>query len=251
LDAALILIPAIDLKDGLCVRLAQGNFEQVTVYSRDPVEMAGKWHGKGAQRLHVIDLDGSKSGSPRNRQVIEEIVKQVDIPIELGGGIRDMATLDFYIGIGVQWVVLGTSAIRDEAFVKTACRNHPGRIILGLDARNGRVAVDGWTSETSLTAIEVAHRYQDQGIAAIVYTDISRDGMETGVNIEATKDLASAIHIPVIASGGISDIEDIINVMGAEAFGVIGVIIGMALYSGRLSFEEAMAQTLAPLHKGF
>jgi len=238
-----IVIPAIDLKDGLCVRLAQGDFQQVTVYSRDPVKVARKWHEKGARRLHVVDLDGSLAGSPRNRQVIEEMARQVAIPMELGGGIRDMATVDHYLEAGLGWVVLGTAAIRDEAFVKLACRTHPGRIILGIDARDASVAVNGWTQETSLTAVDVARRYEDYGPAAVIYTDINRDGMQTGVNIEATKELATAIHIPVIASGGVSSMEDIEQVKRIEEYGVIGVIVGRAFYTGALSFEETMAFT--------
>jgi phosphoribosylformimino-5-aminoimidazole carboxamide ribotide isomerase len=238
-----IVIPAIDLKDGKCVRLAQGDFQRITVYSEDPVEIAERWRTQGAQRIHVVDLDGSLAGSPRNRAVILEMVKAIPIPVEVGGGIRDMNTVEYYIRHGVQWVILGTAALKNEAFVRDACRQFSGRIIIGIDARDGMVAVQGWTEKTSESAADIARRYEDHEPAAIVYTDIRRDGMETGVNIEATRSLAEALSIPVIASGGVAGLGDIEQVMNLEPAGVMGVIVGKALYTGGLSLVAAIDRT--------
>jgi phosphoribosylformimino-5-aminoimidazole carboxamide ribotide isomerase len=235
-----IVIPAIDLKDGRCVRLAQGDFQRVTVYSEDPVKIAEQWRSQGAQRIHVVDLDGSLAGSPRNMAVILEMVKTVPIPIEIGGGIRDIKTVEFYIQNGVQWVILGTAALKNQAFVKDACRHFSGRIIVGIDARNGLVAVQGWTEKTSESAADTAKRYEDYGLAAIVYTDIQRDGMESGVNLDATRVLAEAVNIPVIASGGVAGIQDIEQALILEPMGVIGIIVGKALYTGGLSLRTAI-----------
>jgi phosphoribosylformimino-5-aminoimidazole carboxamide ribotide isomerase len=243
LECVVIVIPAIDLKDGKCVRLAQGDFQRVTVYSEDPVEIAERWRTQGAQRIHVVDLDGSLAGSPRNRAVIVEMVKAMPIPVELGGGIRDMYTVEYYIRHGVQWVILGTAALKNEAFVQDACRQFSGRIIIGIDARDGRVAVQGWTEETSETAADIARRYEDYEPAAIVYTDIQRDGMTSGVNIEATRILAEAVNIPIIASGGVAGMSDIEQVLKLETAGVMGVIVGKALYTGGLSLEAAIDRT--------
>jgi len=236
-----IIIPAIDLKDGRCVRLAQGDFSRVTVYSDDPVGVARKWQENGAERIHVVDLDGSLIGSPQNTDVIRSIVAEVGLPIEVGGGIRDMKTIEAYIGMGVNWVILGTMALRDKGFVREACGAYKGEIILGIDAFDGKVAIQGWTEQTSESAIDIAKGYEGYGLAAIVYTDIKRDGMETGVNMEATRELARSIDIPVIASGGVSSIEDISRLREIEKFGVIGVIIGRALYSGAVSLKEAIS----------
>jgi phosphoribosylformimino-5-aminoimidazole carboxamide ribotide isomerase len=236
-----IIIPAIDLKDGRCVRLEQGDFSRVTVYSDDPVGIAKKWQENGAERIHVVDLDGSLCGSPRNTDVIRGIVAEVGLPIEVGGGIRDMKTIEAYIGMGVNWVILGTMALRDKGFVREACGAYKGEIILGIDANDGKVAIQGWTEQTSESAIAIAKGYEGYGLAAIVYTDIKRDGMETGVNMEATRELARSVDIPVIASGGVSSIEDIRRLREIEKFGVIGVIIGRALYSGAVSLEEAIS----------
>jgi phosphoribosylformimino-5-aminoimidazole carboxamide ribotide isomerase len=243
LERIVIVIPAIDLKDGRCVRLAQGDFRRATVYSEDPVEIAGQWQAQGAQRIHIVDLDGSVAGSPRNRAMILKIVKAVTIPVELGGGIRDMETVEFYIEQGVRWVILGTAALKHEAFVREACRQFSGCIIVGIDARNGLVAVQGWTEKTSEPAADIARRYEDDGLAAIVYTDIQRDGMETGVNIEATRMLAEAVSIPVIASGGVAGIGDIEQVLALEPAGVMGVIVGKALYTGGLNLQAAIDRT--------
>ena len=237
------VIPAIDLKDGQCVRLAQGDFRRVTVYSNNPVEIAKMWQAHSATRIHVVDLDGSLAGSPRNKEVIQRIVKEVEVPIQVGGGIRDMNTIDAYITIGVHWVILGTMALKNERFVKEACDAFQGKIILGIDAKDGKVAVQGWTEQTSEAVIDIARRYEGYDVDAIVYTDIKRDGMETGPNVEATKNLAQSVSIPVIASGGVSSIRDIQRILEVEKFGVTGVIIGKALYSGAVSLNEAISLT--------
>ncbi|MDD5711152.1 MAG: 1-(5-phosphoribosyl)-5-[(5-phosphoribosylamino)methylideneamino]imidazole-4-carboxamide isomerase [Smithellaceae bacterium] len=239
----MLIIPAIDLKEGKCVRLAQGDFQRVNVYSDSPADVAARWEQQGARRIHVVDLDGSLHGAPKNRVAIEEIVRRVTVPVELGGGIRDMATIEAYLEMGVHYAILGTAALRDEALVKEACRRHEGRIIIGIDAREGRVAVQGWTELGSSSALEIAKLYEDDRPAAIVYTDIKRDGMEQGVNIEQTKSLAEAISIPVIASGGVSTLGDIDRLLEIEGAGVVGVIIGKALYTGALSLPEVLART--------
>jgi phosphoribosylformimino-5-aminoimidazole carboxamide ribotide isomerase len=235
-----IIIPAIDVKDGRCVRLAQGDFRRVTVYAEDPVEIAKKWQESGAERIHVVDLDGSLAGSPQNNDIVQKIVEETNVPIQVGGGIRDIKTIETYIGIGAQWVILGTMALRDMRFVREACDAYRGRIILGIDANDGKVAVQGWTEQTSESAIDIARRYEGYGLAAIVYTDIKRDGMETGVNIEATRNLAQLVQIPVIASGGVSSMQDIERLREEEKYGITGVIIGKALYSGAISLKEAI-----------
>jgi phosphoribosylformimino-5-aminoimidazole carboxamide ribotide isomerase len=236
----LIIIPAIDVKDGQCVRLAQGDFRRVTVYSDNPVEIAKMWQAHGATRIHVVDLDGSLAGSPRNREVIRKIVEGVKVPVQVGGGIRDMHTIDAYLAIGVRWVIIGTMVLKNETFVKEACDRFRGNIILGIDANDGKVAVQGWTEQTSETVIDIARRFEGYGVDAIVYTDIKRDGMETGPNVEATKTLAQSVNIPVIASGGVSSVQDIRRILDVEMFGVTGVIIGKALYSGAVSLREAI-----------
>jgi len=236
-----IVIPAIDLHDGKCVRLLQGDFNRVTVYSEDPLEMARNWQKQGAKRLHIVDLDGSLEGVPKNREIIIAIARELSIPVEVGGGIRDMKTIDGYLRGGVQWVILGTVAIRDNQLMRDACETYRGHIILGLDAKDGQVAVQGWTERTALSVRDVVDRFRDYGLAAVVYTDIARDGMQTGVNVEATKRLAQMTEIPVIASGGVSDIRDIEKLVEIEQDGVIGVIAGKALYAGTLSLKEAIA----------
>lgn len=239
----MVIIPAIDLKDGKCVRLLQGDFDRVTVYSDNPVETARLWREKGAERLHLVDLDGSVAGSPRNVEIINQIVKDVGIPIEIGGGIRDLPTIKRYLDMGVQWVILGTAALKDRPFVCQACNSFPGHVILGIDASNGRVAVEGWTEQSAVTALELAKSYENHGISAIIYTDISRDGMQTGVNVEATRSLAEAINIPVIASGGVAALEDIRKLLLFEKSGIEGVIVGKALYTGAIALEEAISLT--------
>ena len=239
----MIIIPAIDIRGGRCVRLLQGDFRRETVYSGDPVEVARRWAAKGAERIHVVDLDGSREGRPVNADVIRRILSAVNVPIELGGGIRESGTVDFYLGMGVRWVILGTAALKNRDFVVEACRRHPGRVILGIDAREGKVAVEGWTEATGADALEVARQYEGLGLAALVYTDIGRDGMESGVNVPATERLARRIGIPVIASGGVAGIGDIDRLLAAACPGILGVITGKALYTGALDLEEAIART--------
>lgn len=239
----MIVIPAIDIRGGRCVRLLQGDFQRETVYSGDPVDVARRWAAKGAERIHVVDLDGSREGRPINDAVIRRILSAVDVPIEVGGGIRESATVDFYLGMGVRWVILGTAALKNRDFVVEACRRHPGRVILGIDAREGKVAVEGWTEATGADVLEVARQYEGIGLAALVYTDISRDGMESGVNVAATERLARQVAIPVIASGGVAGIGDIDRLMAAACPGILGVITGKALYTGALDLEQAIART--------
>jgi phosphoribosylformimino-5-aminoimidazole carboxamide ribotide isomerase len=236
----MLIIPAIDLKGGRCVRLAQGDFTRVTVYGDHPAEVARQWQEQGAERIHLVDLDGSLAGSPRNRSAVADVVREVSVPVELGGGIRDMTTIETYIDMGVRWVILGTAAVRNEAFASEACRAFPDRVILGIDASAGQVAVQGWTEQTTVSAVDLAARFDAYDVAAIVYTDIKRDGMETGVNLEATEALARAVRPPVIASGGVSGIRDIERLLAAEASGVMGVVVGRALYTGALSLKEAI-----------
>jgi len=235
-----LIIPAIDLKNGQCVRLAQGDFNRVTIYGDHPADVARQWQEQGAKRIHMVDLDGSLAGSPKNRAAVEDIIGEVSIPVELGGGIRDMATVEAYMGIGVRWVILGTAAIRNEAFAREACQTFPGRIILGIDASDGQAAVQGWTEQTAVSAVDLAKQFEAYDVAAIVYTDIKRDGMETGVNIEATEALARSVRTPVIASGGVSGIRDIERLLEIESSGVMGVIVGRSLYTGALSLKEAI-----------
>ncbi len=236
----MIIIPAIDLKGGKCVRLLQGDFDKATVYSSDPVETARKWQSQGAQRIHIVDLDGSLAGAPRNGELVKNIARAVSVPIEVGGGIRNLETAENYLTAGVRWVILGTAALKDRHFVEKTCALYPERVILGIDARGGRVAIEGWTEETGSTAIEFAKGFEGTGIDSIVYTDISRDGMETGVNLEATRALAEAVNIPVIASGGVSSLKDIIDLKRIEKSGISGVIVGKALYTGGLQLKDAI-----------
>lgn len=237
----MIVIPAIDLKDGRCVRLAQGDFARTTVYGDDPVVMASLWKERGAKRLHLVDLDGSLAGLPRHEGVIRRIVAETGLPVQVGGGIRTMETAEAYLECGVRWVILGTAAQSDPAFVREVCKAFPGQVILGIDAADGHVAVRGWTEKTKETAAALALRFVDDRPAALVYTDIARDGMETGVNVEATGALAKAVGIPVIASGGVAGIRDIERLLPLETQGVVGVIAGKALYTGALSLAEAIA----------
>ena len=212
----MVIIPAIDIKDGKCVRLAQGDFDRVTTYADNPVDMALTWMQKGAELIHVVDLDGSVAGLPRNANIILEIARKVDVPIQVGGGIRDMETIEFYLNNGVCSVILGTAALQNEEIVRDACQTFPEKIILGIDALEGKVAIRGWTQKTQLNAVDLARRYEKFNVKAIVYTDIKRDGMGTGVNIEATKELAKAVSIPVIASGGVATIADIENLLSIK-----------------------------------
>lgn len=237
----MIVIPAIDIRGGKCVRLLQGDFNRVTVYGDDPVMVAEKWRTGGAERIHVVDLDGSKDGNPVNRHIIEAIARAVDVPVQVGGGIRDMKTIEGYVAAGVSRVVLGTAALKDRDFVLSACRRFPGRIILGIDARGDRIAVEGWLEETGHSPVEVARSYEGYGLDALVYTDIGRDGMQTGVNRDSTELLARSVDIPVIASGGVSGIADIEGLLSVRDAGIMGVIVGKALYDGRIDLAEAIA----------
>ncbi len=236
----MLIIPAIDIKNGKCVRLKQGRMSDETIFSDKPEEMAKKWFDCGAERLHLVDLDGAVSGKPVNREIISRIVKSVPIPVELGGGVRDMVTLRAYFDLGLQYVILGTVAHKDPDFVKEACRLYPGQIILGIDARNNRIAVEGWTEEIDLTPAALAERFENDGLAAIIYTDINRDGMRTGCNVEATGALAGTTRVPVIASGGISEIDDVLRILPLAADGVMGLITGRALYDGSLDLAAAI-----------
>jgi phosphoribosylformimino-5-aminoimidazole carboxamide ribotide isomerase len=239
----MLLIPAIDLKDGHCVRLRQGRMEDVTVFSEDPIAMAAQWVEAGAQRLHLVDLNGAFAGKPVNAQVIRRIANAFpDLPIQVGGGIRDGDTVDAYLNAGVSFVIIGTKAVKEPHFVKTLCLEYAGHIIVGLDARNGKVAMDGWSKLSRHDVIDMARVLEGDGVEAIVYTDIGRDGMMQGVNVEATAAVARAISIPVIASGGISHLDDLRALCKVQEEGIMGAIIGRALYEGDI--DLAAAQTL-------
>lgn len=239
----MLIIPAIDIKDGKCVRLLQGRMDDETVYSDDPHAMALKWGRLGARLIHVIDLDGAFTKTPQNTESIRKILKTVNVPIQLGGGIRNEKTVHMYLEMGVKRVIIGTSAIKRPEFVKKVCKTYPDQIVVGIDARNGKVAIDGWTQTTPIEAIELAKEFEDCGVAAINFTDIHRDGMQSGPNLDATRQLAEAISIPVVASGGVSSIEDVKKLLPLEAVGVGGVIIGKALYSGKLDLKAALDLT--------
>ncbi len=242
----MLIIPAIDLKDGHCVRLKQGLMEESTVFSDDPAAMARYWVEQGGKRLHLVDLNGAFAGKPINEIAIKSIVKEVgggEIPIQLGGGIRDLNTIERYLDNGIDYVILGTAAVKNPSFLHEACFNFPGKIIVGLDAKDGKVAVDGWSRITGHDVIDLAKKYEDYGVNSIVYTDIGRDGMMTGVNVEATVALAQALTIPVIASGGLTNIEDVRNLCEMADEGIVGAITGRAIYEG--SIDLAAAQALA------
>jgi phosphoribosylformimino-5-aminoimidazole carboxamide ribotide isomerase len=236
----MLVIPAIDLKGGKCVRLKQGRMSEETLYSESPGRTALTWYEQGARRLHLVDLDGAVGGKPANSQAIREILESVPIPVELGGGIRNMVALEAYFELGVTWVILGTVAIKDPSFVEKACAFFPGRIILAIDAINNFVAVEGWTESTGLSAMDLARTFDGKGISAMVYTDIERDGMSTGPNLKAIEDFARNVEVPVIASGGISGMEDVKRIAALSDVGVIGMITGRALYEGTLDLKEAL-----------
>jgi phosphoribosylformimino-5-aminoimidazole carboxamide ribotide isomerase len=238
----MLIIPAIDLKDGHCVRLEQGRMDTATVFSTDPAEAAKQWTGKGARRLHVVDLNGAIAGKPRNEEAVKKIVGAVDsdVPIQLGGGIRDLETIERYLDDGVSYVVIGTAAVKNPGFLHEACDAFPGHIIVGLDAKDGKDATDGWSRLTKHDVIDLANRFQDYGVEAVIYTDIGRDGMMTGVNIEATVRLAQALTVPVIASGGLTDLDDIRKLCQVETEGITGCIAGRAIYEGKLDFAQAL-----------
>ena len=236
----MILFPAIDLKDGQCVHLEQGDMARATVFNLDPAAQASAFAAQGFEYLHVVDLDGAFAGKPMNVTAVERILETVGLCVQLGGGIRDMATIDGWLGKGVNRVIIGTAAVRDPALVKEAAKKYPKRVAVGLDARDGKVAVEGWAEQSELTVLDIARRFEDAGVAAIVYTDVARDGMLQGINWDATIALADAISIPVIASGGLASIDDIKVMTQPRARKLEGAIAGRALYDGRLDAKEAL-----------
>jgi len=239
----MLLIPAIDLKDGQCVRLKQGEMDSATVFSSNPAEMAGKWLASGARRLHLVDLNGAFAGKPVNEAAIKAIANEVgdEIPVQLGGGIRDLDTIERYLDDGITYIIIGSAAVKNPGFLHDACTAFPGHIIVGLDAKDGKVAVEGWSKVTHHDVIDLAQKFQDYGVEGVVYTDIGRDGMLSGVNIEATVKLAQALTIPVIASGGITNLDDVRKLCAVEGEGIMGAITGRAIYEGTLDFAAAQA----------
>ncbi|MDR7377308.1 phosphoribosylformimino-5-aminoimidazole carboxamide ribotide isomerase [Rhodoferax ferrireducens] len=237
----MLLIPAIDLKDGHCVRLKQGDMDQTTTFGEDPAAMARSWVDKGARRLHLVDLNGAFAGKPKNEMAIRKILKEVggEIDVQLGGGIRDLDTIERYLDAGLRYVIIGTAAVKNPGFLQDACTAFGGHIIVGLDAKDGKVATDGWSKLTGHEVVDLAKKFQDYGVESFIYTDIGRDGMLTGINIEATVKLAQALNTPVIASGGLSNITDIERLCEVEEEGIEGVICGRAIYTGDLDFASA------------
>ncbi|HZR01779.1 MAG TPA: 1-(5-phosphoribosyl)-5-[(5-phosphoribosylamino)methylideneamino]imidazole-4-carboxamide isomerase [Burkholderiales bacterium] len=237
----MLIIPAIDLKDGHCVRLKQGAMDQATVFSDDPAAMARHWIGKGARRLHLVDLNGAFAGKPRNEEAIKAIVAAVgdSVPVQLGGGIRDLDTVERYIDDGISYVIVGTAAVKTPGFLHDACYAFPGHVMVALDAKDGKVAVDGWSKLTGHDVIDLAKKFEDYGVEAVIYTDIGRDGMLTGLNMKATVQLAKALSVPVIASGGVTNLDDVKSLCAVEADGIVGAITGRAIYEGSLDFAEA------------
>ncbi|MGQ9685671.1 MAG: 1-(5-phosphoribosyl)-5-[(5-phosphoribosylamino)methylideneamino]imidazole-4-carboxamide isomerase [Thiobacillaceae bacterium] len=237
----MLIIPAIDLKDGQCVRLKQGEMASATVFSEDPAAMARRWMDAGARRLHLVDLNGAFAGKPVNEAAIKAVTDVVgdEIPVQLGGGIRDLDTIERYLDDGITYVIIGSAAVKNPGFLHDACNAFPGHIIVGLDAKDGRVAVEGWSKVTHHEVIDLARKFQDYGVEAVIYTDIGRDGMMSGVNVEATVRLAQALTIPVIASGGITNLDDVRRLCAVADEGIIGAITGRAIYEGSLDFAEA------------
>lgn len=236
----MLLLPAIDLKDGQCVRLRQGRMEDTTVFSNSPVDTATRWVEAGAKRLHLVDLNGAFDGVPVNNSAVEAIAKKFpELPIQIGGGIRDAKTVQAYLDAGVSYCIIGTKAVEDPEFVRALCVQFPARIIVGIDAKNGMVATDGWGKVSTVSAIDLAKQFEEAGVVAIIYTDIARDGMMTGVNIEATEELAKSINIPVIASGGVSNMNDIIELCKVESSGITGTILGRSIYEGTINLAQA------------
>jgi phosphoribosylformimino-5-aminoimidazole carboxamide ribotide isomerase len=248
--AAVILFPAIDLKEGRCVRLVQGDMEKATVFNDDPAAQAADFASQGFSWLHLVDLDGAFAGRPMNAVAVEDILAATTLPVQLGGGIRDLRTVEAWLARGVRRVIIGTAAVRDPAFVREAARRFPGQVAVGIDARDGRVAVEGWARLSEMSADELGRRFADAGVAAIVYTDIARDGVLKGLNIEGTLALAGAVPIPVIASGGLASIEDIHRLLEPDCAVLEGAISGRALYDGRLDPAEALALIRAAEEKG-
>ena len=240
----MLIIPAIDLKDGHCVRLKQGVMEDATVFSEDPAAMARHWLEQGARRLHLVDLNGAFAGKPKNESAVRSIIEAMgssDVPVQLGGGIRDLETIERYLDIGVTYIIIGTAAVKVPGFLHEACDAFPGHIMVGLDAKGGKVAVDGWSKLTGHDVADLAQRFEGYGVEAVIYTDIGRDGMLTGVNIPATVELASPLHVPVIASGGITNLDDVRALCAVQAEGITGAITGRAIYEGTLDFKAAQA----------
>jgi len=237
----MVIIPAIDLKDGKCVRLKQGVMKSATVFSDDPGDMARRWSEQGARRLHVIDLNGAAAGRPRNAQAIKAITTAMGdkIPIQLGGGIRDLDTIESYLDQGISYVIIGTAAVKTPGFLHDACTAFPGHVLVALDAKDGKVAVDGWSKMTGHDVFDLAKKFEDYGVEAVIYTDIGRDGMLSGVNIDATVALARQLMVPVIASGGITNLDDVKALCAVESEGIVGAITGRAVYQGTLNFAEA------------
>ena len=237
----MILFPAIDLKDGQCVRLKLGDMDEATVFNDDPADQAAQFEAQGFTYLHVVDLNGAFAGKPVNGAAVDAILARVKMPVQLGGGIRDLATIEMWLAKGIRRVILGTIAVRDPELVKAACRQFPGRVAVGIDAKGGKVAVEGWAETSELTAVDLARRFEDAGVSAIIYTDIERDGVLKGLNLPATADLARATSIPVIASGGLASIDDVRALMRPEYRLLEGAITGRALYDGRIDPREALA----------
>jgi phosphoribosylformimino-5-aminoimidazole carboxamide ribotide isomerase len=239
----MLIIPAIDLKDGRCVRLEQGDMATATVFSDDPGKTASHWVAQGARRLHVVDLNGAFAGKPRNEEAIKAILAAVnpDIPVQVGGGIRDLETIERYLDDGVSYVIIGTAAVKNPGFLHEACDAFPGHIMVGLDAKDGKVATDGWSKLTGHDVVDLARRFEGYGVEAVIYTDIGRDGMMKGVNVEATVKLAQALTIPVFASGGLNGLDDVKRLRDVEGEGIAGAITGRAIYEGRLDFAAAQA----------
>ncbi|MGH1359753.1 MAG: 1-(5-phosphoribosyl)-5-[(5-phosphoribosylamino)methylideneamino]imidazole-4-carboxamide isomerase [Burkholderiaceae bacterium] len=240
----MLLIPAIDIKDGRCVRLRQGNMDDATVFSEDPAAMARHWLDKGARRLHLVDLDGAVAGKPKNESAIRTIIDEVEelIPIQLGGGLRDLDTIERFLDLGISTAIIGTAAVKNPGFLQDACSAFVGQIIVGLDAKDGKVATDGWSKLTGHDVLDLAKKFEDYGVKAIIYTDIGRDGMMSGINLDSTRKLAAELLIPVIASGGASNIDDIEALCEAEEDGVEGVILGRSLYEGTIDLTAAQAR---------
>ena len=242
----MILFPAIDLKDGACVRLKLGLMDEATVFNTDPGAQARDFAAAGAEWIHVVDLNGAFAGKPVNGAAVDAILAAVTVPIQLGGGIRDRATIDMWLERGVRRVILGTAALKSPQLVKDACRAHPGRVAVGIDAKGGKVAVEGWAETSDLTVLELARQFEDAGVAALIYTDIDRDGVLAGPNVQATALLAQSISIPVIASGGVSSLDDLRALKARESTGIAGVISGRAIYDGRIDVAEALALLKGP-----
>ena len=242
----MILYPAVDLKDGQCVRLLRGEMDRATVFSEDPVRQVKKFFDQGFEWLHIVDLNGAIQGRAVHKELIKEMVRSTELEVQLGGGIRSMEVLEAWIDVGVSRVVLGTAALYNPELVRNACKEYPGRIAVGIDGRDGRVAVKGWVEQSEILAIDLARRFEDEGVSLIIFTDIARDGAMSGVNLETTAALASALSIPVVASGGVASMEDLEAVKGLESVNVVGVIVGRALYEGGLDAQAAIALMQKP-----